>query len=504
MLRYSIEGKSVIGAAWLKQWGLTALWGMMALIGAVLLAFHAIGQSASRGEAIVLTLNGAVSPASADYLVREINAASQAQKELTIIEIDTPGGLVTSMEAINKAILASDTPVVTYVSPQGAKSASAGLYIMYAAHISAMAPATNTGSATPIQLGGGGGNAPETELLRQLTSGDQESETIPPSENVNKDIADTLKEKLQLNNDTALHAKMVNNSVAYIQSLAELRGRNGEWAEKAVREAANITSTQALEMNVIDLIASDMADLLDKIDGRQVVVKETTKTINTNNIIVTRIAPTFAEKILGFFADPNVAAILMSLGMLGLTVELWNPGSIFPGVVGVLCLSLGLYASQLLPFSWLGVGLIIGGIFLIVLEAYTPTMGVVGFIGLVCFAAGLYLLFPETLRVSGSVILASVAIAGGILAFILFAIVGSRSHGPLLGAQAIKNREGVVDDWDGNEGYVIVEGERWQARSSTPLEVGDKIKVQEMDGLVLIVRKAKAESGGLLSSMRTT
>ncbi len=502
-----------------------SIWAAISFIGGLLVtlplllrwAEPAIGQQAdgsalsSRPEAVVLTLSGAVTPTSADYLSREIESASATEKELIILEIDTPGGLVTSMEAIIQSILASKTPVVTYVSPQGAKSASAGLYIMYAAHISAMAPATNTGSATPVQLGGGGAE-PELEPVEtnpppddNVEPGDEAAGDGFDADNV-RDVIETARPNAKpqtapLSNDNAMRAKIINNSVAYIRSLAELRGRNADWAESAVRDAANVTASKALELNVIDLIAEDTDDLLRQINGRKVKGARGTKTINTDGIILTRIEPTFAEKILGFFADPNVAAILMSIGMLGITVELWNPGSIFPGIVGFVCLGLGLYAAQTLPFEWLGVWLIVGGIFLIVLEAYTPTLGIVGLVGLIIFGAGLYLLFPETLRVSNGVIITSVGLAGGFLALIMFALVGSRSQGPMIGGDAIKNRDGVVDEWDGLTGHVIVEGERWSARCNNPLKPGDKVKVVQVDGLVLVVRRAKAE-GGLLAKAR--
>lgn len=498
-----------------------ALWSALIAFGGLFFALQALSlqNSEDRPQAVVLTLNGVVSPPAADYLTREIKAASDANAELIILELDTPGGLVTSMKSIIKAILASDTPVATYVSPQGAQSASAGLYIMYSAHVSAMAPATNTGAATPVQLGGGS-PAPDDEPVRP-----RKAPEIPPSENTSSDdfssdkSSDTseledaaapletpqqttpIRQTPPLSNDAAMRAKVINDSVAYIRSLAELRGRNAQWAERAVREAVSVPASEALSLGVIDLIANDMDSLLQQIDGRTVSVASGEKTIDTEGMILTRIAPTFAEKILGFFADPNVAAILMSIGTLGITIELWNPGSLLPGFVGVTSLALGLYSLQVLPFTWLGVGLVLIGILGIILEAYTPTLGLIGLAGLACFAIGLMFLFPEEFRVSNTVILSSVAMLGGILAIVLFALVGSRSHGPLIGEDAIKRREGIVDEWDGSEGFVIVEGERWRARSNQPLEPGDRIKVTQIDGLVLIVRKAKADHG-LLAAIK--
>jgi len=443
------------------------------ITGLFMLGFSALAQSETTANknGVLLTLKGAVTPASADYLEREIKAASDSDKELIIIEIDTPGGLVDSMKTIIKAILASDTPIATYVSPQGARSASAGLYIMYAAHISAMAPSTNTGAATPVTIGGG--EQPEENPLNtdQDTSPPNDDDVALNEEDSNSDEAqnDTAPPKDPLSNDDALRAKVINDSVAYIRSLAEERDRNADWAEDAVRDAVSITSRE--------------------------------KTLTTSNLKLTRVEPTQIEKILGFFANPNVAVILMSLATTGIIIEMWNPGSILPGVLGVTFLLLGLYSFQVLPYNGLGAGLMILGVVLMTVEAYSPTFGIAGLTGLASFGFGLYTLFPAGFNVSPIVIATLLASMGGLLALVLFAFIGSHSHGPMLGGEAIRKREGVVDEWDGKEGWVVVEGERWRARSSQPLSSGDKIKVIEVDGLVLVVRQAKAVAvlSGLIS-----
>ena len=515
------------------------IWAFIAMIGALMFSAHLFNSAQSqqsdeavntstRPDGVVLTLNGAVTPTSADYLSREIAAASAADKDLIVIEIDTPGGLVDSMKTIIKSILASDTPVATFVSPQGARSASAGLYIMYSAHISAMAPATNTGSATPVTLGGSPGEAEparddkapasDDTTHGDTTGGDTNDndnrQTTDNGDTGREQATDSVQDAIKtirpsptptrspLSNDDALRAKIINDSVAYIRSLAELRGRNADWAESAVRDAVSVPASEALELNVIDLIADDLDDLLEKIDGKTVSVKGQERTIRTDGIVLTRIEPTVIEKILGFFANPNVAAILMSLGTTGLIIEMWNPGSVFPGAVGVISLLLGLYSFQVLPFNWLGIGLIAVGVLFMALEAYTPTFGVMGLIGLLCFGAGLYIVFPDEFRVSNTVIGTTVAIAGAFLALILFAIAGTRGHGPMIGGEAIRRREGKVVEWDGLEGHVLVEGERWRARSNQPLRPGDIIKVTDVDGLVLVVRKLKSESGGLLGGAK--
>lgn len=478
--------------------------GALLALGAAMLGLSALAQTGESGAAsrsgVILSLKGPVTPASAGYLAREIAAADDAGRHLVLVEIDTPGGLMDSMKTIIQAILASETPVVTYVSPQGARSASAGLYIMYAAHISAMAPSTNTGAATPVEIGG----APQQDRPRPDDSDDDASaaENGADAEEADRtsDPAPARERPRPLATDDAMRAKVINDAVAYIRSLAEERGRNADWAESAVRDAVSVTSREALKLGVIDYVADDIDDLMRQIDGKTVAVAHGDKTLATADIKLERVEPTMLEKILGFIADPNVAVILMSLATTGIIIEMWNPGSIFPGVFGLVCLILGLYAFQVLPFSWLGVVLLGVGVICMTLEAYSPTFGLVGLAGLLLFGFGLYVIFPDGFRVSPTVIGATLVSVGAILALILVAVIGSRSHGPLIGAEAIKRREGVVDDWDGKEGHVIVEGERWRARADKPLKKGDRIKVLEVDGLVLVVKQAKAQGllGGLV------
>ncbi len=468
-----------------------SIFSLVGLIGAAILAAASAQTGSAPREAVILKIDGPVTPANAQYLAREIEEASVAKAELIVIEIDTPGGLVDSMKTIIKAVLASDTPVATFVSPQGARSASAGLYIMYAAHISAMAPNTNTGAATPVEIGG----APDNENPFE----DEEPATPAPDDGAQSAPADSQQpdetapsEAPPLANSDAMRAKVINDSVAYIRSLAEEHGRNADWAEKAVREAASVTSRQALDLGVIDLIATDLDDLLKQIDGRTVKTVAGEKTLSTVGIAIKRIEPTLIEKILGFIADPNVAVILMSLATTGIIIEMWNPGSIFPGAVGIVCLLLGLYALQVLPYNWLPLALMGVGAILIAVEAYTPTFGLAGLSGLGLVGVGMYFLFPDEFRVSGAVIGILIGMVGALLAIVFVAVVSSRSHGPMIGGEAIRKREGVVDDWNGKEGWVIVEGERWRARSDKPLHPGEKIRVIDIDGLVLVVKQAKA------------
>jgi membrane-bound serine protease (ClpP class) len=419
--------------------------------------------------ATVVSLDGPVTPASASYVTRGIDAANEAGHEFVLMEIDTPGGLVDSMKTIVKAMLASEVPVVTYVYPDGARSASAGLYIMYAADVSAMAPNTNTGSATPIEMGG----APSREAP---TDGE---EGAP-----------------DLSNEASMRGKVIEDSVAYIRALAESSGRNAEWAEKAVRPpSANVTASEALALGVIEIVAADTDDLLAQLDGRQVVTAAGPREVETEGLRLVRVERTLLESVLGFFANPNVAAILLTLGTTGLIVELWNPGSIFPGVFGAICLGLAFYSFQVLPFEGLYLGLLALGAVLIVVEAFTPTFGLVGLTGLGLVGFGLYFLFPGELRVGLGVIVALLAVAGALLGMTLLAFMRSRAHGPMIGGEAIRRREGRVETWDGDAGWVIVDGERWRARSKQPLSPGDRIRVTDTDGLVLIVKTATGPLG---------
>ncbi len=492
---------------------LKRLWGFSAIfaLAAAMACFNAFAQAPNNTgrTGVILTLNGAVTPPAAQYLEREIKAASDAGREIIILEIDTPGGLMDSMKTIIKAILASDTPVATYVSPQGARSASAGLYIMYSAHVSAMAPATNTGAATPVEIGGA--PSEDNPLEEKAPAEDTDKTTNPISteggaeaeetDDAREAAPDAIRDADRtLSNDDALRSKAINDAVAYIRALAEERNRNADWAESAVRDAASVTANEALELGVIDLIATDIDDLMTQMNGRTVALASGEKTLNTENVRLERAEPTLVERILHFVADPNVAVILMSLATTGIIIEMWNPGSIFPGVVGILCLLLGFYAFQVLPFNSLGLALMAVGAVMILIEAYTPTLGLVGLAGLAVFGFGMFVVFPEGFRVSASVIGTILVIAGAFLGLILFAIVGSRGHGPMIGAEAIRKREGLVDEWNGKDGWVIVEGERWRARSDKPLSPGDKIRVVEVDGLVLVVKQAKAS--GLLAAMQ--
>ncbi len=485
-------------------------------LGAAMLFSGAFAKILAQGDQInptgvILTLDGVVEPTVAGYLDREIKLANETGADLIIMEIDTPGGLVTSMKDIIKSILASDVPVVTYVSPQGAQSASAGLYIMYSAHVSAMAPATNTGAATPVSMGGDGGGGDDEPLFplpdeEPAATDEESSDETSDADAASGDLVETDEEVADEpkisdfpadSSEDAMRRKVINDSVAYIRSLAEERGRNADWAERAVREAVSVTANKALELNVVDLLADDLDDLLVKIDGRVVETAAGEVTIRSQGMQLTKVAPKSWEILLAIITDPTIATILLSIGTLGITAEIWNPGSIFPGTVGLVCLSLAFYSFSILPYNGLFLALMGIGVLLVILEAYTPTFGIAGLFGLALFGTGLYFLFPEEVgRVSPATIISILAVGGVLLGAILVALVRSRGHGPLIGAEAIRRREGKVDEWDNQkgEGMVIVDGERWRARSKQPLSPGDRVRVVEVDGLVLDVKSAQADS----------
>ena len=425
--------------------------------------------------AVILEINGPIGPAVASYFITQLETARENGAELVIAEMDTPGGLDTSMRDIIQAILASPVPVATYVSPSGARAASAGLYILTASHIAAMAPGTNTGSATPIQMGEMP-DEPDDE-----PAGDSEAED-------GEDADDT---PAALGNEDALRAKVINDAAAYIRSLADMRGRNADWAESAVREAANLPANDALAQEVIDIVAEDVDDLLEQANGRVVKTQLGEKTLDTDGLRVERIAPGWVTLFLAFISNPNVAFIFMSIGTTGIIIEMWNPGSIFPGVLGVVSLIIAFYSFQVLPVNWAGAGLLLIGVILIVAEAYTPTLGLLGLFGLILFVIGALLMFPSDtpgFSLSSGMVFTVAGMLALFLGAILYAVVRTRGQVPVIGAEATATRSGVVIEWEGPKGFVLVEGEHWKAKSDTPLSPDQQVDVVAVDGLVLEVK----------------
>ena len=444
------------------------------LVAALLIVCFA--QQVDAAKVWLLEIEGAIGPASADHFIRALDDAEEAQVDLLVVRMDTPGGLDKSMRDMIKVLLASDTPVATYVAPNGARAASAGTYIMYASHIAAMAPATNIGSSTPVSIGGGsplplpGSTEPKDEEP-QADSGDESGDVPPPG--------------------SAMERKVVNDAVAYIRSIAELRGRNIEWAEKTVREASNLPASEALELDVIDLVAEDIEDLLAQIDGMTVDVDGRPVTLETAGSEVHRIETDWRYEFLSAITDPNVAYILLTIGLYGLIFEFYNPGTGVGGIVGVICLLVGAYALQMLPINYAGLALIVVGVGLMVAEAFTPSFGVFGVGGVAAFVIGSIILMDTDLpgyQVSIPII-AGVATASGALALITIgAAVRARQASVVSGAEAMIGTEGeALDDFE-REGRVRAAGEVWQARSREPLEKGARVTVAAVEGVRLEVK----------------
>jgi len=441
-------------------------WGVLLALLAVALALHvnsAAQESPRSGQAILLDVDGAIGPATTDYLRQGFEAAAKRNAAVIILRMDTPGGLASAMRDIIRDILASPIPIITYVSPSGARAASAGTYILYASHIAAMAPGTNLGAATPVQIGGGG--------LPGLGKDDKDKKD-------SKDSGD------------AMSRKAVNDAVAYIRGLADLRGRNVEWAEKAVREAASLPAKEALTEKVIDFIATDQQDLLKKADGRTVKIGEEPRTLKTAGLQIVKIEPNWRVQILAAITNPNIAYLLLLLGIYGLIFEFINPGAIAPGVVGGIALLVGLYALNVLPINFAGVALLLLGIALMVAEAFLPSFGIVGIGGIIAFAIGSLLMFDTDVP-GFSLSWPAVALGTGVTsAFFLIAIAAAwRAHRRTVvtGETALLGHSGRVVSWNGNQGFVHVQGEDWQARSDAPLAPGQTVRVAARRDLTLIV-----------------
>lgn len=422
---------------------------------------------ASAATVRVLTVQGAISPASADYLLRGLAKAAEDQAHLVVIEMDTPGGLDTSMRDIIKAILASPVPVAAYVSPKGARAASAGTYLLYASHIAAMAPATNLGAATPVELAPAGSDKPASPDKPGASKPDE----APPGD--------------------AKMRKAVHDAAAYIRGLAELRGRNVEWAERAVREAVSLSASEALKLKVIDLVAADLDDLLQQVDGRVIKLDGQTLTLDTARATVEKVAPDWRSRLLAVIGDPSIAYILMLLGIYGLIYEFANPGMLFPGVVGGICLLLALFALQVMPISYAGLALMILGIVMMISEAFIPSFGALGIGGLIAFVIGSVMLIDTDLPGYG-IPWALIVPVAGVSALFSFFVAGmaikARKRPVVTGAEELIGAAGeILDDME-HEGWARIHSEQWRVRSSVPLKRGSRVRVLARHDLILDVQ----------------
>ena len=461
-------------------------------------------SSAGGGTVTLLQIQGAIGPATADFVTRGIETAEESNAALVVLEMDTPGGLDTAMREIIQGILASSVPVATYVWPQGARAASAGTYILYASHIAAMAPATNLGAATPVAIGAPAPASPADPADEEADGGDDESDGEEDTDDAdNGDAADTDDSDSDDAEDsgtepsdlipgpaTATERKAINDAVAYIRSLAELRDRNAEWAEAAVRAAESLSSQDALEMNVIDLIADDLSDLLQQLDGWELQINGRTIELDTTGLIYERIEPDWRTRLLQVISNPTVAYMLMLLGIYGLIFEGYNPGAIVPGVVGAISLLLALFAFQVLPINYAGLALIALGVILMVSEFLVPSFGALGMGGIAAFIFGSVILIDSDVPgfgVSLPLIITIAASGALILLGIVWFAVRSRERPVVSGVEEMVGaRAEALHDFD-LRGQVWVHGERWAARTTTPVTAGQSLVVSKVDGLTLYV-----------------
>lgn len=421
-------------------------------------------------RAILLDVLGPIGPATADYLISSLEKASLRNAELVIIRMDTPGGLDASTRDIIKAILNSPVPVATFVTPGGARAASAGTYILYASHIAAMSPATNVGAATPVSIIGGEQSGPQKE------SDENEEDSNPVT-----DAGDTMKRKA------------VNDAVAYLRGLANKHGRNAEWAELAVREAASITAEKALEIGVIDLIAENMDDLLEQVHGKTVKVQGRDHVVDTSSLVVEQLEPDWKSELLGVITSPTIAYLLLLIGVYGLIFEGYNPGAIFPGVIGAVCLLIALYAFQMLPVNYAGFALLFLGIILMIGEAVVPSFGALGIGGVIAVVIGSIILIDTDVPgfVVSRPLIGAIALVSS---FGLMAIIGiavkARQRPVVAGREELVGAEGTaLSDFE-HRGDVFVHSERWSAITDSGLRRGQAIVVTGVEGLTLKVRPA--------------
>jgi len=452
----------------------------IAVIASLVLGFLA-SVSQAEDSVVVLELKGGIGVATADYVISGIEHAEEINAELVIIDMDTPGGLMGPMRDIIQVILGSSVPVATYVTPEGARADSAGTYILLASHIAAMSPTTHLGAATPVSLTGDS-VTPEQPSEEEETD-EEEDESAEESVNESKPSPGTSMER-----------KVLNDAVAYIRGLAERHGRNADWAEEAVRDAATLTAKEALEENVIEFIAADHAELLELVNGLELEVNNETVTLATNAVTIEQYEPNWRIKILSAIANPEIVLLLGMIGLYGLMYEGWNPGAIVPGVVGIICLLLAAYALQVLPVNYAGLALIIVGLALMTAEAFAPSFGALGLGGIAAFVFGAIMMFDSGIPgfgISLTFVISVAILAALFIVWLVTFVLRLRRRGAVTGRSSIVGGIGTAEmDFTG-EGKIWLEGESWTARSNVPIEKDQKVIVRNLVGLILEVEPAR-------------
>ncbi len=446
----------------------------------------AAGPVIAAGPVVLVKIEGAIGPATADHVRRALALAAKQNAPLAVLQIDTPGGLDASMRSIIKDILASPVPVASFVAPNGARAASAGTYILYASHIAAMAPASNLGAATPVAIG-------------LPTPGGQPDNPLPRAPDVQPASAAGQGRPAAEHGADAMTAKRVGDAAAYIRSLAQLRGRNADWAEKAVREAVSLSSQEALNSHVIDLIARDPTELLRRVNGREVKLASGTVRLATLNAQVVEFEADWRTQLLSVITEPSLALILMLVGIYGLLFEFSNPGFVLPGVVGGISLLLALFALQMLPVNYAGLALILLGVAFLIGEAFVPSFGALGVGGIVAFAFGAVLLIDGDVPGFGipKSLIALLSVASAAFILVVAGMATKARRRPVVnllsGSPVMLGAAGELIEFTGGEGWALIRGEHWKVRGANDLQAGRQVRVTRVEGAALEVAADAAE-----------